>query len=92
MLTCPCNVDPLTPNFYSEIEVYRGIKYFLSFALKHRLRVQVIIVSKKRCIHNLCFEKNKKCFFFVFFFFFFYLKVIIFAAYKIAAYSTGMFT
>ena len=54
MLTCPCNVDLLTHNFYSEIEVYRGKKYFLSFALKHRLRVQVIIVSKTLHIAQAC--------------------------------------
>ena len=42
MLTFPCNVDPLTPNFYfSKTEVYRGIHYFLIFALKHRLWVLV---------------------------------------------------
>ena len=35
MLTCPYNVDPFTPHFYVVKLVYRGIHYFLIFALKH---------------------------------------------------------
>ena len=39
-LTCPYNVDPLTPHFYihvyGKIGVYRGV-HFLIFALKQRL-------------------------------------------------------
>ena len=35
MLTCPCNFDPVIPHFYnSKTVVYRGIHYFLIFALK----------------------------------------------------------
>ena len=42
MLTCLCNVEPLTPHYYIEkTGVNRGIQYFLIFALKHRLRVLV---------------------------------------------------
>ena len=34
MLTCPCNADPpCIPFLYSKLRVYRGIHYFLSFAL-----------------------------------------------------------
>ena len=30
MITCPCNIDPITPPLlYSKIGVYRGIHYFL---------------------------------------------------------------
>ena len=37
MITRPCNEHPLTPHFYySKTGVYRGIHYFLIFALKHR--------------------------------------------------------
>ena len=48
MLTCPCYIDPLLPHFYnfSKIGVYRGIHFFLIFALKHRLWVLVYVLSK----------------------------------------------
>ena len=40
--TSPCNEDPLTPPLlYSKTGVYKGIHYFLIFALKHRLWVLV---------------------------------------------------
>ena len=39
MLTSPCNVDPLTPNFYIVKVGFTGVYIFLRFALKHRLRV-----------------------------------------------------
>ena len=49
MLTCPCNEDPLTPHFYiGKTGVYRGIHYFLNFALKHRLWVLVRTASLRR--------------------------------------------
>ena len=33
MLTCPCNVDPLTPSFYFvKIGFNMGIQFFLIFA------------------------------------------------------------
>ena len=52
MLTCPCNVYPLTPHFYIvNVGAYRGIHYFLTFALKHILWVLV-----RTCTHNICFE------------------------------------
>ena len=41
MITCPCNVDHLTTHLYSKSGVYRGIHYFLIFALKHILWVLV---------------------------------------------------
>ena len=44
MITCPCNVYPLTPHFY----VYRGIHTFLIFALKHILWVLVRTASVRR--------------------------------------------
>ena len=51
MLACPCNVDPYTPLLYSKTGVYRGIHYFLIFALKHILWVLVRT-------HNICFEQK----------------------------------
>ena len=44
-----------TPLLYNTIGVYRGIHYFLSFALKHKLWVLVLTYT-----NDLCFEKNKK--------------------------------
>ena len=35
MLTCPCNVDPVTPNFYIVKLGFTGVYIFLIFALKH---------------------------------------------------------
>ena len=56
MKTCPCKEDPLTPHFYIEkTGVYRGVHYFLIFALKHRLWVLVRTAS---LIYVL--SKNKK--------------------------------
>ena len=44
--TSPCNEDLLTPHFYIvTIGVYRGIHYFLLFALKHRVWVLVRTAS-----------------------------------------------
>ena len=40
VFVCPCNVDPIHPNFW-KIWVYRGIHYFLVFALKRRMLVLV---------------------------------------------------
>ena len=57
MITCPCNVHPL---LYSKTGVYRGIHYFLIFALKHRLWVLAKTASVLTCTNNLCFEKNIK--------------------------------
>ena len=52
MLRSSCNVDPLPPPLsyrkYSKTGVYRGIHYFLIFALKHRLWVLVRTASLRR--------------------------------------------
>ena len=45
---------PYTPLLFSETGVYRGIHFFLIFALKHRLWVLVRTAST----HNLCFEQK----------------------------------
>ena len=60
MLTCPCNVHPpYTPLLYSKTGDYRGIHYFLIFALKHRLWVLVRTAEAVlTCTHNLCFEQK----------------------------------
>ena len=44
MITCPCNVYPLTPHFYIVKMDLQG--YFLIFALKHRLWVLLRTVPK----------------------------------------------
>ena len=46
MLTSPCNIyPPYTPLLYSKNGVYRGIRIFHIFALKHRLWVLVRTTS-----------------------------------------------
>ena len=62
MITCPCNVDPLTPRFYiSKTGVCRGIHYFLILALKHRLWVLVRTVDSVPEIKVLSkYKKNIK--------------------------------
>ena len=39
---------PYTPLLYSKVVVFRGINYFLSFALKHRLWVLVRTAPPRR--------------------------------------------
>ena len=46
-----CFIPPYTPLLYSKTGVYRGMHYFLIFALKHRLWVLVRT-------HNICFEQK----------------------------------
>ena len=42
MITCPCNVRPLTPHFYIvKLGFYGGVHYLLIFALKRGLWVLV---------------------------------------------------
>ena len=43
-----CFIPHYTPLLYSKTGVYRGIHYFLIFALKHRLWVLVRIASLRR--------------------------------------------
>ena len=46
MITCPCNVHPLTPHFYiGKLRFTRVFIFFLIFALKHRLWVLVRTAS-----------------------------------------------
>ena len=52
MKTCLCS--PLL--LYGKTGVYRGIHFFLIFALKHRL--WVLIEAVLTCTHNLCFEQR----------------------------------
>ena len=59
MLTCPCNEEtPYIPLLYSKTGVYKGIHFFLTFALKHRLWVLVRTASRVPTINIL--SKNKK--------------------------------
>ena len=49
MLTCPCNVDPLSSHFYIIKLGFTGVFIvFLIFVLKHRLRVLVRVASCPR--------------------------------------------
>ena len=43
-----CFIPPYTPRLYSKTGVYRGIHYFLIFALKHILWVLVRTASMRR--------------------------------------------
>ena len=77
MITCPCNVYPLTPHFYIVKLRFTGV--YIIFALKHRLRVLVRTASNEAvltCAHNLCLSKNKKNIKY------FELKIIIFTSFK----------
>ena len=47
---------PLHPHCYSKTGVYRGILYFLIFALKHRS--WVLTEAVLMCTHNLYFEQK----------------------------------
>ena len=52
---------PYTPLLYSKVGAYRGIQYFLIFALEHRFLVLVRIRLNEAvltCTYNLCFEQN----------------------------------
>ena len=48
MQTCPCNVYPLTPNFYIAKLGCTGVYNLLIFALNHRLWVLVRNASLRR--------------------------------------------
>ena len=49
MITCPCNVYPLTPHFYIVKLGFTGVFiFFLIFALKHRSWVLVRTASLTR--------------------------------------------
>ena len=61
MLTCPCDLYPLTPHFYIVKLGFTGVYiFFLIFALKHRLWVLVRTASLRvlTCTHNQCFEQK----------------------------------
>ena len=49
-------IPPYNPLLYSKIGVYRGIQYFLIFALKHRLWVPTINVLSKNKINIRIFH------------------------------------
>ena len=89
MLICSCNVDPLHPTFIEYGGIYRGRhiryfeRYFLIFALKHRLCVHLRIASRVPTIYVL--SKNKKNIKN------FQRKNVIFTALKIAVYCIDMF-
>ena len=57
-----CFIPPYIPLLYSKNGVYRGLHYFLIFALKHILRVPVRTASLNEavltCTHNICFEQK----------------------------------
>ena len=47
MLTCLCNVDPLTFHFYIAKVGFTGVYFFLIFAPNHRLWVHVRTAALK---------------------------------------------
>ena len=51
-----CFIPPYTLLLYSKSGVYRGINYFLIFALKHIL--WVLVRTASTCTHNICFEQK----------------------------------
>ena len=51
-----CFIPPYTLLLYSKTGVYRGIHYFLIFALKHIL--WVLVRTASMCTHNICFEQK----------------------------------
>ena len=61
-ITCPCGLYPLTPHFYIVKLGYRGILYFLIFALKHgswvHIRTASLTEAVLMCTHDLCFEQK----------------------------------
>ena len=70
-----------TPPLYSKIGVFRGIHYFLIFALKHRILVLVRTVYLQS-MSRAKIRTMSKCF---------HLKNIILQPLKIDAYYIGMF-
>ena len=50
---------PYTPLLYSKTGVYRGIHFFLIFALKHRLWVLVLMCTRNQCFEQK-YENSKK--------------------------------
>ena len=55
-----------TPLLYSKTGVYRGIRYFLIFVLKHIL--WVLSEAVLTCTHKLCFRAN--------FIIYYYMKIV----------------
>ena len=57
MLTCPCNVDPLTPQFHTDKMGVQGYTYFLIYALN------ILFDFYSDCSDNLlffhCLSKKK---------------------------------
>ena len=48
-ITCPCDLNPLTPHFYIIIKLgFTGVYIFSIFALKHRLWVLIRTASMRR--------------------------------------------
>ena len=64
MLTSLCKYPLTSPLLYSETRVYRGLHYFLIFALIHRLWVLVRTASLTEvvltCTQILCFQQKLK--------------------------------
>ena len=54
MLTCPCNVDPLTPHFHIVKLGCTGVYIFSYFCS------ETYIEAVLTCTHNLCFEQKKR--------------------------------
>ena len=57
VMTSVCFISPYTQLLSSKNGVYRGLHYFLIFALKHRLWV-LVSEAVLTCTHDLCFEQK----------------------------------
>ena len=62
MLTCPCNVDPLTPHFYVVKWGLQEYTFFLflfqNIDCGYSLEPHSFIEAVLTCTHNLCFEQK----------------------------------
>ena len=79
MLTCPYNVDPLTPHFYIVKLGFTGVYIFSYFCSKTYIvgarynRLNEVVLT---CTHYLCFGRKKEIFTI------FHLKIMIFTGVK----------
>ena len=57
MKTCPCNVDPLTPYFYTVKLGFTGV-YIFFFALNIDRGYSCLTEAVLTCTHDPCFVRN----------------------------------
>ena len=61
MLTCPCNVHPLTPRFYI-VNLRLALVYFFAYICSKTYivgtRLNRLTEAALTCTHDLCFEQK----------------------------------